>query len=49
MYITGLCMNICVHYDFYNRLGVIKNVIVINYNLITFFKVTECSCNWTLS
>ena len=31
------------------RLGVIKNVIVINYNLITIFKVIECNCNWTLS
>ena len=31
------------------RHGVIKNVIVINYNLITIFKVIECNCNWTFS
>ena len=30
------------------RLGVIKHVIVNNYNLITIFKIIECNCNWTL-
>ena len=29
----------------YDRVGVIKNVIVINCNLITFSKVIACNCN----
>ena len=31
--------------DIWFRHGVIKKVIVINYNLITFCKIIECNCN----
>ena len=38
------CLHACVCVV-YSRHGVIKKVIVINCNLIIFYKIIECNCN----